>query len=205
MTKEKQDIENEEVDSTEAEQEVDINEAIREAFDSAIGDESEEDSIKMVMIGAGATFKNVTRLYNQFMIDAGLAISKEDRNKAVEDALEDKVLDSEDTFNAAVEELMESVKGSTERSAAALIRAYAKKNDVDCYAKPKSEGKGRAGFTSALYDFLIANPECDEAEVKALVNGEGDHPETSENTKRHMSAYLGVHKMVKQIVANTKA
>ena len=41
--------------------------AILKAFDEAIH-LKEEDYVKMDMISKGATFKNVTRLYNKFMI-----------------------------------------------------------------------------------------------------------------------------------------
>lgn len=190
MTKENQDIENEEA----AETEVDTNEVIREAFDEAIADEAEEDSIKMAMIGAGATFKNVTRLYNQFMIDAGLAISKEDRNKAVEDALEGKVFDTEESFESAVEDVMEAVTGSTERSAGALIRAYAKKNELECYAKPKSTGEGRSGFRSDFYEFLINDPKVSKEDAEAFIKEKG-----TKNVIKNISAHMNVWAMVNTI------
>ena len=56
--------------------------AILEAFTASV-EIKEEDAVKMDMISKGATFKNVTRLYNKFMIDAGLAISKSDRSQLI--------------------------------------------------------------------------------------------------------------------------
>lgn len=184
----------------EQEQEVEQQEdTVRPAFDEAIADGADEDAVKLAMISAGATFKNVTRLYNQYMIDAGFAISKEDRQTAVDSALEGKEFDTEENFGEAVEAIVEAVKGATDRSAAALVRAYAKKNELDCYKKPAGSGAGKAGFAKKFYDFLIANPTCTKAEAAAFVKGEGDHEETSANTQKHLSHYLSIHKLVNTI------
>jgi hypothetical protein len=178
---------------------IDATAEIRESFDAAIADEASEDDIKMSMIGAGATFKNVTRLYNQFMIESGLAISKSDRNELVEDTLTGKSFAEEEDFNSAVDELMEVVKGCTERSAAALVRAYAKKNELDVYAKPKGQGGNRVGFAGKFYEFLL-QPRT-EVEAKAYVMGTDGHVETSPNTQNHLSHYMGIWKLTSQIHA----
>ena len=69
------------------EQKVDLEVAIRAAFDAAHAAGKEEDDIKLDMIGAGATFKNVTRLFNQFSVDAGLTVSKEEKDQILLDVL----------------------------------------------------------------------------------------------------------------------
>lgn len=172
---------------------------IREAFDSAVEAGKTEDDVKMAMIGAGATFKNVTRMYNQFMIDAGLAISKADRDEIVQNVLEGRDLSTEEGFDEAVVSLVEQIQGSTERSAASLIRAYAKKNELEVYAKPKGQGAGRPGFAGGYYDFLAKNPGCTEQEATDYVMGENGNEETSENVKKHLSHYLGIWKLVNTI------
>ena len=178
---------------------INTEEVIREAFDVAVEASKSEDDIKLDMIQAGATFKTVTRLYNQFMIDAGLAISKEDRQDAIAEALEGKEFETEEDFDLAVASLVESVKGTTERSAAALVRAYAKKNEVGYFTKPKATPGAATGFVALFHDFLVSNPLMEEAEVKAYVNGEGDHKDTSANTKKHMSVYLGHYRLANRI------
>jgi hypothetical protein len=175
---------------------------IRAAFDVSVSDSSEEDDVKMAMIGAGATFKNVTRFYNQFMIDAGLAISKADRDQIVADTLEGLDLETEEDFELAVGNLTAAVQGATERSAAALIRSYGKKNELPVYSKPKGEGSGRVGFASQFYDFLVANPTVSEDAAKAYVMGEGENADTSENVKRHISHYMGIWGLANRIVAS---
>jgi len=172
---------------------------IKEAFDAAISAESDEDDVKLQMISAGATFKNVTRLYNQFMIDSGLAISKADRTQIVEDTLEGRDFDTDETFGDAVDALVEAVKGATERSAAALIRSYGKKNDLDVYSKPKGEGVARVSFASKFYDSLAANPQMTEQAANDYVMGEGENEDTSENVKRHISHYLNIWSLVNRI------
>jgi len=202
MSEENYEAAEEQAFAEEATQETEANEtdAIRESFDSAVAEEKTEDGIKMDMVAAGATFKNVTRLYNQFMIDAGFAISKADRAAAVDTAmtgLED--LDTEEGFSAAVEALVNGVQGTSEKSAAGLVRAYCKKNELEVYKKPKAEGKGRGGFASDYYEFLASNPTMSAEEATAYVMGEGDHPETSKNTKNHKSHYLNIHALVNRI------
>lgn len=187
-----------------AEVEVDQTEvAIEEAFTAAVGAESEEDAIKMAMIQAGATFKNVTRLYNALLIEAGLAVSKEDKEAIVNETLEGAELATEEGFDGAVSVLVEKITGATERSAAALIRSYCKKNELECYAKPKSAGNGsRGGFATDFYAYLLANPTMSAEEALAFVNGEGDHKDTSDNIKKHASHYMAIHSLVGKVVAN---
>lgn len=184
-----------------SEVENDSNAAILEAFTEATGSDLDEDAVKMRMIQAGATFKNVTRLYNQFMVDAGLAISKQDRDQIVSEILEGKELTDEETFDSCVKEILEQVKNSTERSAAALIRAYAKKNELEVFSKPKSEGNGvgRPSFVHGYHDFLVNNPLCTEEQATAFVMGTDGHAETSDNVKRHLSVYLNQWKLASRV------
>lgn len=182
---------------TEERNEVEVEAAIREAFDANQG--KEEDQIKLAMIQAGATFKNVTRLFNQFMVDAGLSVSKEEKEQKVLEAVDGIELSTEEGFDTAVQRLVESIN-ATEKSAAALIRAYAKKNEVEVFKKAKGgNGGGKQGFAAKFYAFLVAQPTCSKEEAIAFIQGEGDHEETSENTKRHQSHYLAIHAMVNKI------
>ena len=182
------------------EQKVDLETLIRAAFDAAHAAGKEEDEIKLDMIGAGATFKNVTRLYNQFAVDSGLAVSKEEKDQILLTVLNGADLSDEVTFNAKVEELMARLSGSTDKSAAALIRAYAKKNGIEAFKKAKGgTGEAKTGFAAKFYDFLVANPECTVAEATAFIQGTDGHEETTENVKRHQSHYLAIHRLVNRI------
>ena len=182
------------------EQKVDLEVAIRAAFDAAHAAGKEEDEIKLDMIGAGATFKNVTRLFNQFSVDAGLTVSKEEKDQILLDVLNGADLADEATFNAKVEELMSRLSGSTDKSAAALIRAYAKKNGIEAFKKAKGgTGEAKPGFAAKFYDWLVANPTSTVAEATAFLQGTDGHEETSENTKRHQSHYLAIHRLVNRI------
>lgn len=182
------------------EQKVDLEVAIRAAFDAAHAAGKEEDDIKLDMIGAGATFKNVTRLFNQFSVDAGLTVSKEEKDQILLDVLNGADLADEATFNAKVEELMARLSGSTDKSAAALIRAYAKKNGIEAFKKAKGgTGEAKPGFAAKFYDWLVANPTSTVAEATAFLQGTDGHEETSENTKRHQSHYLAIHRLVNRI------
>lgn len=183
-----------------SEENVEVDE-IKTAFEIAVEGSETEDDTKMAMIGAGATFKNVTRLYNQYMIDAGHAISKADKDSILSELLEDVDLLDEELFIASCSGVMEGITGTTERSAAAMVRAYAKKNGLDCYSKPVGSGAPRNSFASGFYDFLAGNPTMSSEDAEAYIMGTGDHTETSSNVQRSKSHYLGIHALVGRIAA----
>lgn len=181
--------------ANEVEQEVNVEAAIREAFDAAQG--QEEDQIKMAMISAGATFKNVTRLFNQFMVDAGLMVSKEEKDQIVAEVAGGQDLSTEEGFDAAVSALVERLNGATEKSAAALIRAYGKKHELEVFKKAKGgSGAPRTGFNAKYFEFLAANPTCSKEEAEEFIN---NSEFSSENVRRHKSKHLAVHALVNRI------
>ncbi len=186
---------NDETETLEGEEEVD---AIFEAFEAAVSEDKGEDDIKMALIGAGATFKNVTRLYNTYMVDAGFAISKEEKTEIVDKLLDGKDLADEKVFDKAVEAISKKAAGVSEKSAAALIRSFAKANDLECYKKPKGSGGARAGFRSRFLKALVAAPAMDEAACSEyLKTAEG----TSGNILKHESVYQAIRSMANEIHA----
>lgn len=187
---------------SEQEQEATIEDLIIDAFNEGIEAESDEDSIKMAMIQSGATFKNVTRLYNQYMIDAGLAISKADKADIVCKVLKDANVSEEVGFDAAVEALMGEISETTARSAGALIRAYAKKHELEVFAQPKNESTPRSGFHGKYHAFLLTDPT--RAEALAFINGEGDNADTSENVRKNSGRHLMIWDLANKIFAQYK-
>lgn len=187
--------------SEEAEVEVEEVDVILEAFEAATAADKNEDEVKMALIGAGATFKNVTRLYNAYMVDAGYAISKEEKTEIVDKILVDKDLADEKVFDKAVTAITAKAAGVTEKSAAALIRSFAKANDLECFKKPKGSGGSRDGFRSRFLDALGSSPSMTEAQcTEYLQTAEG----TSANILRHESVYQAIRSMANGI-AEAKA
>ena len=170
---------------------------IRLAFDESIEDETNtEDDIKMAMIQAGATFKNVGSLYNSFMIDIGKAMSRKDRTELVEAAVEDVDLETEEGFDAAVGEIVENGVGISARDAASMIRRYAKKNEIECFKKSVGGGRGAWGFKSAFYEFLEKNPKATEEDIDGLLK---THPSASDNTRKRRPNYQRIRLMANRI------
>lgn len=186
-------------DQAAAAEEADQNAEIKVAFDAAIGQELGEDEVKMSMIQAGATFKNVTRLFNQFMIDAGLAISAADRKAAVDSALENRDLSTEEGFDAAVAAVVDAVMGSNERSASALVRSYGKREDLAVFTKPKGEGGTRNPFVQTFHAALIENPKMTEDELKGIIAGLDEAHQT--NPTRWFSQHNNIRKTANAIAA----
>lgn len=179
---------------------VDLETLIRNAFDASHAAGKDEDEIKLDMIGAGATFKNVTRLFNQFSVDAGLTVSKEEKDQIIAGVLSGADLSTAEGFDGKVAELMAALTGSTDKSAAALIRAYAKKNGLEVFKKAKGgTGEAKTGFAGKFYEWLVANPTSTVAEATAYIQGTDGHEETTENVKRHQSHYLAIHRLVNRV------
>lgn len=171
--------------------------AIRKAFDDNSG--ADEEVVKMAMLHAGAKIKSVTRLYNQFMIDSGLMASKEEKDDALDAACKDVELTDEDSFDAVVADLAKSITGATETSAATMVRAWAKRNEVEVWAKPKGESR-RSGFRFKFYEALQANPAMTSAEAKAFGDEHG-----SENDKKAFSHYQAIRELVNTTSGNSVA
>ena len=198
MTEANDQVTQEEVDELEV--------AINEAFEAAIQSGKTEDDVKLAMIGAGATFKNVTRLYNAFMIDAGLAISKADRDLAIAGIVGDPaLLIEEEHFDSCVAQIVEQIKGATERAAGAMLRSYAKANGAECFKKTKeATGARQSGFRTNVYNLFIQNPDLTEAELDRFANEEAETSLASDNDRKQLSHYHGLRKMVNAVAARLR-
>ena len=172
---------------------------LRDAFLFGINNNKTEDEIKMAMIKAGATFKNVTRLFNQFSIDAGLTMKKEEKDSVVAEVCTTlgDALATEEGFQTAVDEVVNKVTGADEGTASRLIRAWARKNEVEVFKKTGGGGTRQSGFRFKFYEALKGNPTMDEKEAEDLINEHG-----SENDKRHMSHYQGIRELANNIAAS---
>ena len=173
---------------------------LRAVFDEGVASEKAEDVIKLELISAGATYKNVTRMFNEFMVAGGHTASKEERDQKVLGALAGKDLTVEAGFNEAVVALVADLQGATEKSASALIRAAAKKQGIECFKKAKeSTGESKTGFAAKFYDFLVANPASTKEQAVAFIQGTDGNEVTTDNVKKHQSHYLAIHNLVNRI------
>jgi hypothetical protein len=181
---------NDDIDETE-ENEPD---PIRDAFDDAIAQDKTEDEVMLEMIGAGASFKNVKSLYTSYLIEEGMLDSRAEKAEIINTTLEGIDLSTEDGFNSAVAALEESLKGVNSKSAAASVRQYAKKNELEFFKKPKGAGVGRSGITNDYYTWLKGSVPVTDKDVAEWVDAFG-----TDNTKRHLSHYQGVAKLCSDI------
>lgn len=173
---------------------------ILDAFTASIDADKSEDDVKMSMIGAGATFKNVTRLYNDYLVQTGRAMTKEAKSTLVEKSVKEKNLADEKVFGRVVAKIVEGGTNVTENSAAALVRAWAKKAEVECYAKPKGSGAVRNPFVTNFHAALIANPKMDEDGLKKVIADL--EPQNQVNPTRWFNQHNAIRKMVNQIAVN---
>lgn len=173
----------------------DPNEALREVFKYGIENGKSEDEIKMAMIKEGATFKNVTRLFNQFAIDSGLIMKKEEKDALVADACAGQDLTNEETLNIIVDELVGKITGAEDGAVLRMIRAWAKKNEQEVFKKAKGGGGTRqSGFRFKFYEALKANPHMDTDSAADLIKSEG-----SKNDVRNLTHYQGIRELINSI------
>jgi len=168
---------------------------IREAFDIAVDSGKEEDDIKMDMIGAGAKFKNVTRLFNEFMIEGGYVKSKDERNEILDKVLTGVEISTAEALDEAIAELAEELDVS-EQSAATSLRQWAKRNDVECYKKPKGSGAGTSGIIVKIHAWILENYGSSEEEFVEFLKEVG-----TDNTMRNKNRHIGVLKLAKAVAA----
>ena len=178
--------------------EVEAVDEIRIAFDAAVSSDKGEDEIKMALIGAGATFKNVTRLYSKYMVDAGYAVSKEEKAEIVSSILNDADVSDETGFGKCVAAICAKASGVTEKAAGSLIRAWAKANEMEYYTKPKGSSGPRDSIRGRFYSALVANPTMTAEECTAHLQGD---PDSSNNVMNHERVYQGVRELVNKIAA----
>ncbi len=168
---------------------------IREAFDANVG--NDEEVTKMAMLQAGCKIKAVTRIYNEFLVDSGMMASKSDKDEALEAACKDVDLTDEDIYTGVINDLVESVTGATETSAATMVRSWAKRNEVECWKRPVGSGR-KSGFRADFYAALKANPSMTSDEVKDIVEEKG-----SDNDKRGVTHYQAIRELINAVSGNS--
>ena len=169
-------------ENAEVEVEMEIDDIEQAFIDGTNDGDFDEDEVKMAMLQAGAKFKTVSRLFGQYMVDHGLALSKEERAKFINGILKDSDLLMEDVFNAAIADVIEGIPNANEKSVGSLIRSWCKANDQEFYKKP--QGQVRTGFKSLLYDALVIDPEMSDADLSAFITVHG-----SSNDLKYLSFY----------------
>lgn len=172
-------------------------EKIRGAFDANV-ESGDEEKIKMAMLKAGSKIKSVSGLYKSFLVDTGALASKEEKEEAVKAAFDAEGADctTEEGFkelSAAVEDVLEGIDLV---GAGNIIRAYAKKAELECWKKPAGAGR-QSGFRFAFYKALAANPQMTAVEAKAFGDEHG-----TENDVKAFSHYQAIRQLINDVHAS---
>ena len=172
---------------------------VEQAFIDGLEGDLEEDDIKMAMIKAGASFKNVNNQFRQFNIKFGYVSSQEEKKSALETVMKsgDVNVSTEDGLKDAIDTVINSLRGYNEAQVSGMIRAYAKKNDIEIFVKPRGAGTRNSGFRYGFYQSLIENPHMTNDEVDGLIDENG-----SKNDKGNRSHYYNIAKLVSDAVKN---
>ena len=177
----------------------------RAAFDEQTAnlnaEDIDDDQVKLAMLQVGVPFSSVTRMFNQFMIDAGFALSREERDEMIERIVggaDD--IESQEGFDDVVSQLVDEGNGViTERMAGAMIRGYAKKNELNVYRKqPGGGGGGGGGFRNAFFELLRANPRMSSEEFEGIL---ANHEKASDNVRNNRGHYDAIRKLVNDVAS----
>ena len=157
---------------------------IQLAFSAGVEEGSDEETIKMQMVQAGAKFTNVNKLYRKFSIDAGLDMSRQERHAKVAEIAEGYDLSDEDTVGQLCEQIESSIPGMTPQRAHSALKTYAKKNELKMFTRPKGSGP-RTGFLTQFIEWMFAGegvPSKEEAEAYISENGTANAKKRMERT-----------------------
>jgi len=172
------------------------------AFEEAVSEDKPHDAIKVAMLQAGAAFAGVTSLFNKLMVATGRAMSKEDKSELVAKSCVDNDLTTQEGFEASIAAIKESSEYDiTDRSAAGLVRGYAKRTGVEgCYKAPKVEGagRGRHGFKANFFDWLREDPTRTAEDLNQLVLDYG-----TRNVLKDKPFYNSIRLMANDIASGT--
>jgi hypothetical protein len=176
-----------------------MSDAIRAAFDAAIKDGKGADEVKVEMIKAGCQFKDTGKFYKEWAIESGIMVDAKERSIKVDEILSEiDGLDTEDGFNDAMDSIMDDIKGTTDRQAGGLIRAWCKKNEVEAYKKPRSSGSRQTGINAKVFVLLQENPHTTEEEMNTFIDENGS--ETSKKTWR--AHYQKIRSLVNSVASS---
>lgn len=170
-------------------------EAIKVAFQTEMAKENpDEEAVKMAMLMAGAKFANVTRYFNQLMVEFGFAKSKEERNDILDKLLTGLDLTVESSFDEAVIKAGEAL-GVNERSAGTSVRMWCKKNEVEFFKKPKSEpGEGRDSFSDKMHKWILDNIDATKEQFIEFFDATA-----SDNKAKFKNRYISLYDFVQKI------
>lgn len=178
------DEENEELEEMEEEGEADLS-PVEQAFVDCYEAGKDEDEVMMAMVQTGEVkFKAVSKLYNNLSERFGYVTNKKQRAEIVADCIQGGSIADEVGLKAVIANVVELSKGVSDNAAKALVRHFAKKNELDIYKIPK--GEGRTNIRNELFEYIILNPTCTEADVVAFVKKNG-----TENMIKNADRYVG--------------
>ena len=168
---------------------------IQQAFNAGVEDSSDIEAIKFAMVNAGAKFSNVNKLYKRMSIEAGLDLSKADRDSKVASLLEGQSFVTQEGFESSVKMVIADVPGMTPQRAALAVRSYAKKNELDIYKAPKGEGS-RSSFVANFHNYMVDNtPFPSEEQARAYIEEHG-----TVNAKKRVAKLMLEWSMANRIV-----
>jgi hypothetical protein len=162
-----------------------------------------DDEIGNAMFAAGIPFSQIKKLVQEVGVELGLIVDTREIKANILSHLEgseDMVFAKHSQFEALVQELVEEVKGSDEKIATSVLKAYCKKNEIAIPAAPKAGDKksGRLGKLNQIYiETFKANPNATREDLfRALL------PATK--TKKNAFDYASTMHVMLWAIANGK-
>ena len=172
---------------------------LRAIFESGNDNDKDEDAIKFDLLNGGAKFSNVNKIFKKYSIEFGFDLSKKDRDAKLHEILEGYDLSAEESFNNLAEQVSTDLPGMTTQRAAVAIRAYAKRNELVVYKRPKGEGS-RSSFHADFHTWLVdTTPFPTQVQAETYINEHG-----TKNAVKRMRRLVSEWAMADRIVMKYK-
>lgn len=132
-----------------------------------------DDEMLIEIVGRGVKFALAGKLFKQVMEAKGFRVSNKDRAAKAEQLLSGANLDNAEAVEATVESLVKNLPDTNEKQAKAILRKFAKANEIELPKAEKGSKKSVGGFRGKLFKWMIANPTADAAALTAFVTDLG--------------------------------
>lgn len=141
-----------------------------EIFNASVEAELTRDLIVVEMVKAGVSLNSAQNYYKEFAAEAGLTTTKVGHKaEAIEhlEATTPDILDAE--VRAETKTELQTMYGVAASTANDYIKAYAEKAGIEL---PKSNFGSNPEEQAKIFDFIVANPDCEKPEFAAFMKDE---------------------------------
>jgi len=171
---------------------------VEKICDAGVAVGKTDDEMLIEIVSAGVKFAQAGKLFRHVMETKGYRMSSKGRLAQADTLLADVELSTADDVAAAIETLSKSIPDTNEKQATAILRKFAKANEIELPKVEKSAKKGAKGsFRTKVFKWMVANPAAETAELVTFITDLGK----KENVAKR---FVDIFEFAKQFAAAQK-